>query len=43
LSTEGTLPLPADTRVMERIESNVATYAEMAQTCRELHRRLPKF
>ena len=41
-STQGTLPLPADTRVMEPITANVAIYAEMTQTYRELYGRLPK-
>lgn len=41
-SSEGTLPLPADTRVMEPIEANVSMYADMTGTYRELYGRLPK-
>jgi xylulokinase len=41
-STQGTLPLPADTRVMEPVAANVAMYAEMADTYRSLYGRLPK-
>jgi xylulokinase len=41
-SGQGTLPLPADTRVMEPIGANVALYADMAATYRELYGRLPR-
>ena len=41
-STQGTLPLPADTRTMEPVEANVATYAALTRTYRELYERLPK-
>ncbi len=41
-STQGTLPLPADTRVMEPIEANVAAYAGLTDRYRELYGRLPK-
>ncbi len=41
-STQGTLPLPADTRVMEPDPDHVRLYAEMAGPYRELYGRLPK-
>jgi xylulokinase len=41
-SAKGTLPLPADTRVMEPIPANVLLYQEMAGPYRELYGRLPK-
>jgi xylulokinase len=41
-STQGTLPLPADTRVMEPIPANVAMYAEMSAVYRTLYDRLPR-
>jgi xylulokinase len=41
-STQGTLPLPADTRVMEPIPANVSMYADMATTYRQLYDRLPR-
>ncbi len=41
-SAGGTLPLPADTRVMEPIPANVSLYGDMTATYRELYGRLPK-
>jgi sugar (pentulose or hexulose) kinase len=41
-SAQGTLPLPADTRVMEPDPVNVRLYAEMAGPYRELYGRLPR-
>jgi xylulokinase len=41
-STRGTLPRPADTRVMEPDPARVRLYAEMAGPYRELYGRLPK-
>jgi len=41
-STQGTLPLPADTRVMEPDPDRVRLYAEMAGPYRELYGRLPR-
>ena len=38
----GTLPLPADTRVMEPDPANVQRYADLTGTYRELYGRLPK-
>jgi sugar (pentulose or hexulose) kinase len=42
-SAEGTLPLPADTRVMEPDPGNVRVYADLTGTYRELYGRLPRF
>jgi xylulokinase len=42
-ATEGTLPLPADTRMMGPDPANVARYADLQGTYRELYGRLPKF
>lgn len=42
-SSQGTLPLPADTRVMEPIPANVAMYSDRGATYRELYGRLPRF
>ena len=41
-STQGTLPLPADTRVMEPDPARVELYKQMAGPYRELYGRLPK-
>jgi xylulokinase len=42
-AAEGTLPPPADTRVMEPDPANARRYAELAGTYRGLYGRLPKF
>jgi xylulokinase len=41
-STQGTLPLPADTRVMEPDPAHARLYADLAGPYRELYGRLPK-
>jgi len=41
-STQGTLPLPADMRVMEPDPAHVRLYADLAGPYRELYGRLPK-
>jgi xylulokinase len=42
-SAQGTLPLPADTRVMEPDPARVRLYAELAGPYRELYGRLPNW
>jgi xylulokinase len=42
-AAQGTLPLPADTRVMEPDPANARRYADLAGTYRQLYGRLPKF
>ena len=41
-SSQGTQPLPADTRVMNPIPANVRLYSELTGPYRELYGRLPK-
>jgi sugar (pentulose or hexulose) kinase len=41
-STQGTLPLPADTRVMEPDPAHVRLYADLTGPYRELYGRMPK-
>ena len=41
-SAQGTLPLPADTRVMEPDPARVRLYADLAGPYRELYGRLPR-